>query len=149
MSSTSEPQLQPLTDATIANLIAVTEDPIDAMRLAADVYAMNAYLAERTRATEAGNPAPPPPSPISMYMRAFMTGLKDRLYSIAEQLGPDELERLKVLGVEFSARMDRGDVALVEEAFALVCKPPVEVVAWLRTHLDELEARLERGGQAS
>ena len=149
MSITNEPQLKPLTDATISNLIAATDDPIDAMRLAADVYAMNAYIADRTRAVEAGSPAPQPPTPISMYMQAFVTELKDRLHRIGELLDRHELERLKVLGVALSARMDRGDVELVEEVFALISNPPTEVVAWLRNHLDELETRLGLGGHAS
>ena len=149
MAITNEPQLKPLTDAMISNLIAVTEDPIDAMRLAADFYAMNAYAADRTRAVASGEAIPEPPTPISAYMRTFTTELKDRLHRIGELLDRRELERLRGLGIALSARMDCGDVDLVEEVFALICLPPAEVVAWLRTHLGELETRLELGGQPS
>ena len=58
MISTAHEQLKALPESTIANLNEVTDDPIDAMKLAADLYAMTAYRAERAVAVEAG--ASPP-----------------------------------------------------------------------------------------
>lgn len=136
--------LQPELDAAytpISNLAEGTHDPIDAMRLAADLYAMTAYRAEKAAALEAGAPSPRAPKPLSKYMRLFTTSLKTRLNAIAGLFGEDELERMKQLAPAAADRLERSDPDLAEEIYRLVCMEPEDAVAWIREHLDEIEAR--------
>lgn len=133
-------QLKALPEETIANLIEVTKDPIDAMKLAADVYAMTAYRAERAAATAAGAVAPRPPKPHSRYMRVFTTGLRAKLTEVARQFEHDELARLKRLAPALLVRLD-GEPGLADEIVQLVCMAPDDAARWIRDHLDEIEAR--------
>lgn len=133
-------ELRALPEETIANLIEVTEDPIDAMKLAADVYAMTAFRAERAAATAAGLAPPRPPKPHSKYMRLFTTGLRAKLTEVARHFKADELDRLKRIAPALLVRMD-GEPSLAEEIVQLVCMHTDDAAAWIREHLDEIEAR--------
>jgi hypothetical protein len=124
-------------DIKIQTLIEVTNDPIDAMRLASDLYAMNAYLADR----EGGATRLKPPKPISKYMRHFNVGLKAKLKAIASYFEDDERARLMRIGPGLADQMQRNEPGLAEEIFTLVCMSPENAVAWIRDHLDELENR--------
>lgn len=141
MSNTQQPELKTAHAATIATLTAVTHDPIDAMRLAADLYAMSAYRAEKAVALEAGAPSPRAPKPLSKYVRLFETGLKARLNAIACTFAADELDRLKRLGPAIACRLERNDPDLAEEIYKLVCMQSEDAIGWIREHLDELETR--------
>ena len=141
MSNTQQPEFKTAHAATIATLSEVTHDPIDAMRLAADLYAMSAYRAERAVALETGLSSPRAPKPLSKYMRIFATSLRARLNAIVGAFGADELDRMKRLGPALARRLERGDPDLAEEIYNLVCMEPDDAVAWIRDHLDEIEAR--------
>jgi hypothetical protein len=136
-----QPELKAAQAATIATLTEVTEDPIDAMRLAADLFAMSAFRAERAVALEAGTRGPRAPKPKSKYMRLFTSGLKARLNAIAGLFDAAEFERLKRLGPGLERRLQRNDEDVAEEIYRLVCMEPADAVAWIRDHLDALEAR--------
>ena len=133
-------QLRALPEEAIANLIEITEDSIDAMKLAADVYAMTAYRAERVAATAMGRTAPRPPKPRSKYLRMFTTGLRDKLTEIARQFDADEVRRLKRIGPALLVRMDR-EPGVVDEIVKLLCMAPDDAAAWIRDHLEQLETR--------
>jgi hypothetical protein len=133
--------LKALPESTITNLIEVTGDPIDAMKLAADLYAMTAYRAERAAAVEAGVSAPRPPRPHSKYLRLFTAGLRARFTEVARQFEPVELDRLKRIAPALLAEMSGGEPSLNDEIMRLVCMPPEEAATWIREHLDELDAR--------
>ncbi|MDQ3341710.1 MAG: hypothetical protein M4D80_41700 [Myxococcota bacterium] len=141
MSNIQQPELKAAHATTIATLTSVTHDRIDAMRLAADLYAMSAYRAERAVALEAGAPSPRAPKPLSKYVRLFTTGLKARLNAIAGTFAAAELDRLKKLAPAIAGRLERNDLDLAEEIYKLVCMEPEDAVAWTREHLDEIETR--------
>jgi len=141
MATTMQPALKTAHTATIVALTEVTHDPIDAMHLAADLYAMTAYRAERAVALEAGTPAPRAPKLLSNYMRLFTTGLKERLRTIGALFEPKELDRLKALAPVFARRLEHNDPDLAEEALDLVSMEPEDAVAWIREHLRDLEVR--------
>ena len=132
--------LKALPDETIANLIEVTKDPIDAMKLAADMYAMTAYRAERTAAAASKASLPRPPKPHSKYMRSFTAGLRGKLTEVARHFEPDELDRLRRIAPALLVRMD-GEPTLADEIVQLVCMHPDDAVAWIREHLLAIEAR--------
>lgn len=137
----TEAQLKPLTEETLENLRMAAGDPIDAMRLAADVYATNAYLAERARAAAAGAPWPKPPKPVSHYVKSFTADLKARLVELAAKLKPDELARLETIGASIIARLENNDTGLMETLLLLASMHPADAALWIRAHLDEIEAR--------
>lgn len=141
MTKTMQPELKAAHAATIANLIEVTEDPIDAMRLASDLFAMSAYRAERAVAAEAGLTSPRAPKPSSKYVRLLTAGLRAKLSSIGGLFNVDEIERLKKLGPAIARRLEHNDPDLGEELLRLVCLEPVDAVAWIREHLDQIEMR--------
>ena len=124
-------------DIKIKTLIEVTNDPIDAMRLASDLYAMSAYVAER----EAGATTLKPPKATSKYMRHFKIALKARLKMIGSLFGANEHERLLRIGPGLAEHLQRNEAGIAEEIIKLVCMPPEEAVAWIRDHFDELETR--------
>ena len=141
MSNTQQPELKNAHAATVATLTEVTHDPIDAMRLASDLYAMSAYRAERAVALETGLSSPRAPKPLSKYLRMFTTSLKAKLAATAGLFDPDELQRLKNLGPALARRLERNDLDLAEEIYNLVCMEPPDAVAWMREHLADIEAR--------
>jgi hypothetical protein len=134
-------ELRALPEETIANLSEVTQDPIDAMKLAADVYAMSAYRAERMSAAAAGRAAPRPPKPHSKYVRTLTTGLRAKLTEIVRHFDSHEIDRLKAIGPSLLVRMNGDDSGLADEIVRLVCMAPEDAAAWVREHLDEIEAR--------
>ena len=134
-------QLKPLTEATLKNMLSVTRDPIDAMKLAADHYALNAYAAERRIATEIGVKPPKMPKPHSRCLRRLYALLKGRFYTIGLLFEPSEIERLKKLGPAVAERLERNDARLIDELVELLCMQPEQIVDWIRERLPLIEAR--------
>ncbi len=130
----------PQTDMTLANLTEVTNDPIDAMRLASDLYAMSAYRAELGLAPRADF-KPRAPRPRSTYLRTFTKELRAKMNVIIRTLDATELGRLMKLGPAISLWMESANAELSDEIFRLVAMTPDEAVVWIREHLDEIEAR--------
>lgn len=90
---------------------------------------------------ETGLPNPRAPKPLSKYLRIFTASLKAKLAVTTGLFDPDELERLKKLGPPLARRLERNDPELAEEIYNLVCMEPADAVAWIREHLNEIEAR--------
>ncbi len=139
MSTTQQPELKTAHAATIASLTEITHDPIDAMRLAADLYAMSAYRAEKAVALEAGAPSPHAPAPLSKYVRLLTTEIRTRLSAIVGSFTANELDQLKRLGPAIARQLERNDPDLAEDIYSLVCMEPDEAAAWVRDHLVQLE----------
>lgn len=135
-------ELEPLTNDTIAALMQVTQDPIDGMRLAADLYTMCAYAAEQRVAERTGAKRPQPPKPTSKFLRGFISHLKDWIETMAQSLRPDEIERLKRIGALLAPRINSEPGLLLDEVFTVVTMAPVFAVPWLRRHFDEIEAKV-------
>lgn len=141
MSNTQQPEFRTAHAATIATLTAITHDPIDAMRLAADLFAMSTYRAEKAVALEAGATSPRAPAPLSRYVRLFTAEIRTRLSAIARVFTAEELDRLKRLGPAFTRQLERNDPDLAEEIYNLMCMESDQAAAWVRDHLVQIEAR--------
>lgn len=126
--------IEPVVDPIAA--MNLTSDPVDAMRLASDLYAINAYRAERALTALARVPAPPPPKPISNVIRSLTSALKAQLCAIIALLTPDERARLQGMAPGVSHQLDFGDLDLAEHIARLVTMPPADAVAWIRERLD-------------
>jgi hypothetical protein len=138
----TQAELKPLTNETIERLRAATGDPIDAMRLAADMYATNAYLTERAIAIATGQPGPKPPKPISRYLRSFALDLRMRIAEMLRLFSTDELGRLRALGSAIEKRLEDDQGDLIGSIVLLLAMAPADVVLWVRAHLGDIEARL-------
>ncbi len=134
-------ELHPLSQETIEGVQAATADPIDAMRLAADLYASNAYAAERALALETGRQLPEPPKLISHYLRAAALDIHARFQVMGALLNTDDLRRLEALGPIVEQRLAT-DEQLGEVVMTLLAMKPEDAVLWIRAHLGDLEARL-------
>lgn len=139
---TTHAELMPLTEETVAALMQVTQDPIDGMRLASDIYAMCAYAAEQRLAEQTGATSHRLPKPTSKFLRGFIAHLKSWVETMAESLRPDEIERLKRIGTSLAPRLNDEPGLILEEVFTVVTMAPVFAVGWLRRHLDEIEAKV-------
>jgi len=126
---------------TFTKLTEITGDPIDAMRVAADLYTLSAYRATRALNVAAGRTLPVEPKPTSAFVRKVRAALKAKFDAIAEAFDDSEIERLKAVGPAVSTAIDRNDPELSEQIMRLVCMEPVDSAAWIREHLDEIEAR--------
>jgi hypothetical protein len=141
MSTAQQPDFKEAQSATVTTLTGITHDPIDAMRLAADLFAMSAFRAERAVAVEAGTPAPRAPEPISKYMRTFALGISAKVNALAGMFDAAELARLKKLAPGLVRQMELNDPRLAEEIYNLVCMSSDEAAAWIRERLETFEAR--------
>ncbi len=137
----TDTELKPLSDEVIESLREAAGDPIDAMRLAADVYATSAYLAECARAIETGGPRPKRPNPISRYVRTFTLDLNARLVEIGAHLGADAVSRLDALKDVIAKRLDDNDGELVATLLLLAAMHPQDAASWIRRHMHQIEER--------
>jgi hypothetical protein len=126
---------------TSEELVDLKNDPVDAIWVVADVAAMAHYRALRMATHRAGMPSPRMPKLRSRRMRAFAASLKAKLRAIAEQLEPDEIERLKRIGPAVSERLDSSDSDVEEQLCSLLFMTPPEAATWIREHVGEIEAR--------
>jgi hypothetical protein len=126
---------------TAEELVDLASDPVDTLRLIADLVAMTNYRTLRVAARRVGLPSPRVPKPRSRRLRAFTASLKAKLRAIAEEFGPDEIERLKRLGPAVSERLDSKDPQVEEQVCSLLFMTPPDAVTWIREHVGELETR--------
>jgi hypothetical protein len=138
---TSKSKTERIQSPTLAGLTAITSDPIDALRLAADLFALTAYRAKRDLASAAGLAEPRAPEPQSKYLQLLLSALNAKLRSIAGYLDEGDLERMTLLGPAVLRRMEMSDPDVAEQVLKLVCMTPEDAAAWIREHLDELETR--------
>jgi hypothetical protein len=69
------------------------------------------------------------------------TGLRAKLTEIVRHFDRDELGRLRRIAPSFLVSMDGDEPGLADEIVQLVCMSPDDAAAWIRGHLDEIEAR--------
>lgn len=135
-------ELKPLSPNTIKDLLFVTQDSIDAMRLASDLYAMGAFVAEQSLAEKTGACPPKAPRPRSKFLRGFVSHLEQWFNTMAHSLRPDEIQRLKKIWMMLALRFKDEPGLLLEEMATVVTMAPPFAVLWLRSHFDEIEAKV-------
>jgi hypothetical protein len=126
---------------TVEGVLAIAKDPADATRLAIDLFAFTAHRTQRVLAARAGLPEPPAPKPVSKCVRALKRGLKAKAGAVIELFDATERARLTKIAPAFSRWLDRADSEVTEEAVGLMVREPEDIVAWIREHFDEIEAR--------
>jgi len=128
-------------EAAGARLLAMAEDPLDALAMLWDMAAYERHMADARAARLQGTAAPEPPAPISRLMTGFNQQLHDKCAAIAALLQPDEIERIGRVMPGFAAAVEANDVDVMLMIRDLLQRPPEVVAAWLRAHLASVERR--------
>jgi hypothetical protein len=127
--------------AAATRLVAMAEDPIDALATLWDLAAQERHAASARSARLHGRATPQAPAPVSRLLRGFTQQLCDKCVAVAELLDPDELARLAHLTFGFVAALEANDADVMLLIRDLLPREPVVIATWVRIHLDALEAR--------
>lgn len=122
-------------------LVAMAENPIDALATLWDLAAQERQAASARSARLHGRATPRAPAPVSRLLKGFTQQLCDKCVAVAELLHPDELARLAPLTHGFVAALETNDADVMLLIRDLLPREPRVIAAWLRIHLDSLEAR--------
>ncbi len=126
---------------TLAKLTEITGDPIDALKVAADLYAMSAYRATRALHAALGRASPVEPRATSKFVWKLRAALRAKLAAIVESLDDVAIVRLKKIAPAVSAAIELDEPDVTDEIVRLLSMEPAECSAWIRDHLDDIEAR--------
>lgn len=127
--------------AAATRLVAMAADPLDALATLWDLAAQERHVATVRSARLHGRATPQAPAPVSRLLRGFTQQLCDKCIAVAELLQPDELGRLAQLTHGFVAALETNDADVMLLIRDLLPREPRVIAAWLRIHLDSLEAR--------
>ena len=128
-------------EAETTRLVAMAEDPLDALATLWDVAACDRHVANARAARRHGRATPQAPVPISRLMRGFTQQLRDKCVAIAALLQSGEIERLGRITPGFVAALEMNEADVMELIRGLLPHPPDVIALWLRAHLDTLERR--------
>lgn len=128
-------------EAAGARLLAMAEDPLDALAMLWDMAAYERHMVDARAARLHGTAEPQPPVPISRLMTGFNQQLEDKVTAIAALLEADEIERIRRVMPGFAAAMESNDVDVMVMIRDLLQRPPEVIAGWLRAHLDAVERR--------
>lgn len=128
-------------EAELTRLVAMADDPLDALATLWDVAVFDRHVANTRAARLRGDASPPAPAPVSRLLSGFTEHLRDKCIAVAALLQPDERERLATVTPGFAAAMEANDVDVMLFVRSLLpCSPDV-IAAWLRMHIESIEAR--------
>lgn len=128
-------------EAAGARLLAMAEDPLDALAMLWDMAAYERHTADARAARLHGAAEPQPPVPISRLMTGFNQQLEDKVTAIAALLQSDELARIGRVMPGFAAALEANDLDVMLMIRDLLQRPPEVIAGWLRAHLDAVERR--------
>jgi hypothetical protein len=127
--------------AATTRLVAMAEDPLDALATLWDVAALDRHAANARGARLHGRATPQPPVPISRLLSGFTQQLRDKCVAVAALLQRDEIERFAGIASGFVAAIETNDADVMLLVRDLLPRDPDVIASWLRTHLGSLEAR--------
>ena len=127
--------------AATTRLVAMAEDPLDALATLWDVAVFDRHAAQARAARLHGRATPQPPAPVSRLMSGFTEQLRDKCVAIAAQLERSEIERLGRVMPGFVAALETNDADVMLLVRDLLPRDPDVIASWLRAHLESLEAR--------
>ena len=128
-------------EATATRLVAMAEDPLDALATLWDLAAFAQHAARARTARLHGRNTPQPPVAISRLLSGFSEQLRDKCTAIVGLLHEDEIERLGQLTSGFVSALEGNDADVMLLVRDLLPRAPDEVASWLRAHLGALETR--------
>ncbi len=127
--------------AAATHLVAMAEDPLDALATLWDLAALERHAASVRVARVRGRASPQAPAPVSRLVSVFTQQLRDKCAAVAALLQRDEIERLGCITAGFVTALKNNDADVMMLIRDLLPRSPDMIVAWLRTNLESLEAR--------
>ena len=127
--------------AATARLVAMAEDPLDALAILWDVSAYRLHEATARIARLHGDATSQAPAPVSRLLSGFSEQLRDKCAAVAEHLKPDEIDRLGRISPGFVAALQANDFDVMLLVRDLLPRSPEVIASWLQTHLDSVETR--------
>lgn len=127
--------------AAATRLVAMAEDPLDALAILWDLAAQERHAATARSARLHGRATPRAPAPVSHLLSGFTQQLREKCLAVGELLHLDELARLAQLTHGFVAALKANDADVMLLIRDLLPREPLVVATWVRIHLDSLEAR--------
>lgn len=127
--------------AATTRLVAMAEDPLDALATVWDLTAFERHATNARKARLHGRATPQAPAPVSRLLIGFSQQLHDKCIAVAALLQPEEFDRVAHITSGFVAALETNDADVMLLIGDLLPRSPENVAGWIRTHLDSLEAR--------
>jgi hypothetical protein len=127
--------------AATTRLVAMAEDPLDAIAALWDLAALDHHAASARSARRHGRATPTAPVPISRLLGGFAEHLRDKCAAVAALLQPSEIDRLARLAPGLVAALEANEADVMLLVRDLLPRSPEVVATWLQEHLVSLEAR--------
>jgi hypothetical protein len=127
-----------LVDELVARLRPIATDEIDAANLAADLFALQAFVARSRLAVQSGKPPPKLPQFSSEFAQGVIRRFRMILVSFAESTTEIEVARLaSFLGSlnDQDPKLANGEPLPIEIAWMLLAMHPDDAAIWIRTNL--------------
>ena len=129
-------------EAATTRLVAMADDPLDALAALWDLAALDHHAVSARRARRHGRVTPMAPVPISRLLGGFAEYLRDKCAAVAALLQPSEIDRLARLGPGLVAALETNEADVMLLVRDLLPRSPEVIATWLQEHLESLEARL-------
>jgi hypothetical protein len=127
--------------AATTRLVAMAEDPLDALATLWDLAALDHHVANARRARLRGGVTPTAPVPISRLLGGFAEQLRDKCAAVAALLQPSEIDRLARLASGLVAALETNQADVMMLVRDLLPRSPEVIATWLQVHLESIEAR--------
>lgn len=127
--------------AAAAHLVALAEDPLDALATLWDLAAFELHAANARIARLHGRATPQASTPVSRLLSGFTEQLRDKCTAVAALLPRKQVERLVGISEGFLAALETNDVDVMLLIRDLLPRSPDAIADWLGTHLESLETR--------
>lgn len=127
--------------AAISRLVAMADDPLDAIATLWDLAALDQYRLLARDARDNGRIAPTSPAPVSRLLTGFVERLREQVTAIGTQLDSDVTRRLLEVIPGFMRAVDAEDPDVVVLVSDLLARPPESIVGWIDRHIDAIERR--------
>ncbi len=127
-----------LVDELVARLRPIATDEIDAANLAADLFALQAFVARSRLAVQSGKPPPKLPQFSSDFAQGVTRRFRMILVSLAETTTENEIAQMATLLASLESqepRMLSGELLSIEVVWMLLAMHPDDAARWIRTNV--------------
>ena len=125
----------------ISRLVAMADDPLDALATLWDLAALDQHRSRTRKARLHGGPVSTAPAPVSRLLTGFVERMHEKVAAIVTRMDPDVARR--VLGVMpgFLRDVDAEDPDVVVLIGDLLPRSPDVIAAWIERHIDAIQRR--------
>jgi hypothetical protein len=127
--------------AATTRLVAMAEDPLDALAVVWDLAALDHHAASARKARLHGGVTPRAPVPVSRLLGRFAEQLRDKCTAVAALLQQSEIDRLAHLASGLVAALETNEADVMLLVRDLLPRSPEVIATWVQVHLELIEAR--------